>query len=344
MEPGSRIRPRLSTVMVHLLAWVAYLLIPMAFFDSPGGQKRYLVFGSFMLVLMALYFYYNSLVLIPRFLQKRKVWTYVGLLLAGYVVIGLLNVGFSLATADLIERRHPFSFRWSFTFPFYPMIIAFAVSSALRFSQEWFRNERQKKEMAAEKLASELAFLKSQVNPHFLFNILNNICSLARKKSDETESAIIKLAQIMRYMLQDSKDERVSLEKEVEYLNSYIELQKMRLAGTVDVTFNIEGDPSHCTIEPLLLIPFTENAFKHGVSYQEHSEISMHLACRDGSLDFTVINTVTPQAAEAKEQGHGIGLKNVRRRLDLLYPDSHKLTIKESDGRYRVDLNIRLKP
>ena len=210
------------------------------------------------------------------------------MLFVGLAAISGINVIFALATSGLIEHHHPFNFWRTAFFPFYPAVMAFALSSSVRITMEWFKNERQKKEMEAEKLSSELAFLKSQVNPHFLFNILNNICSLARKKSDETENAIIKLSQIMRYMLQDSKDEKVSLDKEVEYLQSYIELQRLRLPEAVKIDFSTEGRTGLCSIEPLLLIPFVENAFKHGVSYQDSSEIKIRLVCRGQSISFFV--------------------------------------------------------
>jgi LytS/YehU family sensor histidine kinase len=219
--------------------------------------------------------------------------------------------------------------------------MAFALSAAVRITMEWFKNERQKKEMEAEKLASELAFLKSQVNPHFLFNILNNICSLARKKSDETENAIIKLSQIMRYMLQDSKDEKVSLEKEIEYLQSYIELQRLRLPEAVRIDFSTVGRPELLSIEPLLLIPFVENAFKHGVSYQDVSEISIRMICRAQALSFVVENHIAKQRGDTTEQGSGIGLKNVMRRLELLYPGKHQLKIRDDGIQYNVELDIQ---
>ena len=300
-----------------------------------------MMMGWFQQFLMALYFYYNFLYLIPRFLLRKKMWQYFLLLLLGLFAISGFNILFSLATSGFIEHRHPFSFWRTAFFPFYPAVMAFALSSTVRITMEWFKNERQKKEMEAEKLASELAFLKSQVNPHFLFNILNNICSLARKKSDETENAIIKLSQIMRYMLQDSKDEKVSLEKEVEYLQSYIELQRLRLPGAVKIDLSIEGRPEMCSIEPLLLIPFVENAFKHGVSYQEPSEITVRLACRHRALEFSVANIIAKCQGDTVEQGSGIGLKNVMRRLELLYPGKHRLQINDDGRQYRVDLEIQ---
>ena len=336
--PGLRSKP--YTIWLHILVWVAFFLVPLLFIESATGRERFMIMGWFLLFLMACYFYYNYLYLIPRFLLRRRFWEYFLMLILGLLTISGLNFIFAFSTSELVEHHHPFSF-WRFAlFPVYPAIMAFALSSTLRITMEWFNNERQKKEMEAEKLSSELAFLKSQVNPHFLFNILNNICSLARKKSDETENAIIKLSQIMRYMLQDSNDEKVSLGKEVEYLQSYIELQRLRLPEQVKIEFTDEGRPELLSIEPLLLIPFVENAFKHGVSYQGDSEIRIHLSALDHALSFSVRNNIAKGKDEAVGQGSGIGLKNVMRRLELLYPEKHHLDIKTEGNQYLVELRI----
>jgi sensor histidine kinase YesM len=341
MEEIPGLRSKSYTVLIHILVWVAFLLVPLIFIESETGRERFMIMGWFQQLLMAAYFYYNFLFLIPRFLLKKRFWPYFMMLLIGLVAISGLNIIFALTTSGLIEHHHPFNFWRTAFFPFYPAVMAFALSSSVRITMEWFKNERQKKEMEAEKLASELAFLKSQVNPHFLFNILNNICSLARKKSDETENAIIKLSQIMRYMLQDSKDAKVSLEKEIEYLQSYIELQRLRLPEAVKINFSTEGRPELFSIEPLLLIPFVENAFKHGVSYQDSSEITIRLTCIDKSLCFSVGNHIAKHQGGAVEQGSGIGLKNVMRRLELLYPEKHFLEISDDGNQYNVELELQ---
>ena len=341
MEEIPGLRSKSYTILIHILVWVAFLLVPLIFIESATGRERFMLMGWFQQLLMAAYFYYNFLYLIPCFLLRKKILLYFLMLLLGLVAISGLNVLFALATSGLIEHHHPFNFWRTAFFPFYPAVMAFALSSSVRITMEWFKNERQKKEMEAEKLASELAFLKSQVNPHFLFNILNNICSLARKKSDETENAIIKLSQIMRYMLQDSKDEKVSLEKEVEYLQSYIELQRLRLPEAVKIVFSTDGRPELFSIEPLLLIPFVENAFKHGVSYQDSSEIRIRLVCHGPSLSFSVGNHIARHQDGTIEQGSGIGLKNVMRRLELLYPHKHQLRISDDGNQYNVELDIQ---
>ncbi len=332
---------RKYTLVIHLLIWISFFFVPLLFIESGPGRLRFMVMGWFMLLLMAGYFYLNYLYLIPRFLLQKKTLLYFFLLITALLLIGLIHLGYIYSVGNLIDHRHrPPVFHIALT-PLYPSLLAFALSTAIRITGEWFKADKQKKEMEAEKLSSELAFLKSQVNPHFLFNILNNICSLARKKSDDTENAIIKLAQIMRYMLQDSKDEKVSLEKEIEYLQNYIELQRLRIADPVKIKFTCEGQIELIMLEPLLLIPFIENAFKHGISYLEDSSIDILIRVEKNRLVLQVENKIVRQDHSLSSQGSGIGLKNVIRRLNLLYPDMHSLTITDNGERYMIELCIR---
>lgn len=340
-KPGLS-KTRFFSVLIHILIWAAFIFIPLLFMETSEGRQRFLIFGWSMLLFMAGYFYLNYLFLIPRFLLKKKLLNYVIFLLAGFFVISSLNVFYSYIIHQFfIPNIHHHSPLHYFLMTIYPTILAFGLSTSIRITDEWFKNERQKKEMENEKLTSELAFLKSQVNPHFLFNILNNICSLARKKSDDTENAIIKLSQIMRYMMYESKDEKVSLEKEVEYLQNYIELQRMRISGKVQINFSVAGPVSQLMIEPMLLIPFVENAFKHGISYIEDSGIDIVMKVTNKELNFSVENSFVKKGDEIMPSGTGIGLKNVLRRLELLYPGKHELSINDHDLKYRVLLKIK---
>ncbi len=305
---------------------------------------RFIQMGWFRILLIAGYFYLNYFLLIPKLLFQKKILLYILFLLAGLTVILLLSQTYFYFLEIVIKHRtfHHRFFGRSFFMPLTPSLVAFAVSSSIKITGEWFINQRQKQEMEAEKLSSELAFLKSQINPHFLFNILNNICSLARKKSDETENAIIKLSRIMRYMLQDSKNEKVELEMEIEYLQSYIELQRLRISDQVKIDFAIEGKTNTIMLEPLLLIPFVENAFKHGVSYLENSEIKICLKADVNNLFFRIENKILRSGKETIPLESGIGLKNVIRRLELLYPEKHRLSITDHGEQYIVELIIQM--
>ncbi|MEI6454896.1 MAG: histidine kinase [bacterium] len=343
MQRPSGISSKSFTIGIHIIIWLAFMLLPLVFIESEEGKIRFVQMGWFLLLLIAGYFYLNYFIFIPKLLFKKRVFLYILSLIAGLAVIIILSESYFYFLETYINRRpHHHHFFGRFTFiPLTPALVAFAVSSSIKITTEWFITERQKKEMEAEKLFSELAFLKSQINPHFLFNILNNICSLARKKSDDTENAIIKLSQIMRYMLQDSKNEKVPLEKEIEYLQNYIELQRLRISDQVKIEFRTIGRTDMIMIEPLLLIPFVENAFKHGVSYLENSEINIFLKAEVNFLLFRIENNIVKPAKDMILQESGIGLKNVVRRLELLYPGMHKLTISDDGEQYHVELNIQ---
>ncbi|MEI6899591.1 MAG: histidine kinase [Bacteroidota bacterium] len=333
---------RFSTIIIHLILWLTWFILPYLFSDSPEEGFDHLLKSSAWLVLLVGLFYLNTSTLIPRYFLQGKIWKYIFIWIGFIILTAFLNAcwGNFLDSLGLISRHHSFAKR--LYFPVVPCIMVFALSTAIRISNEWFKNEKQIKEMENQKLTAELAFLKSQVNPHFLFNILNNICSLARKKSDDTENALIKLSRIMRYMLYESKDEKVNLEKEVEYLNSYIELQKLRISENVVIHFTITGDPASLMVEPMLLIPFVENAFKHGVSYLDESIINITLFVDRKTLVFKVDNTIAPNRDTTLPSDSGIGLKNVVRRLELLYPGRHTLNVNDNGLIYKIDLQISL--
>lgn len=199
------------------------------------------------------------------------------------------------------------------------------------------------KERETQHLKSELTFLRSQISPHFMFNVLNNLVALARKKSDSLESAIVSLSHLMRYMLYESDDAKVMLGKEVEYIKSFISLQMLRFRDTVKTNLNVEGDIDFYAIEPMLLIPFVENAFKHGTGTLETAVIDISLSVNETTrlMRFSVTNDVGP-ADDSKDGSSGIGIANVRRRLAILYPDRHELTISNTPDQFTVDLTIYL--
>lgn len=220
------------------------------------------------------------------------------------------------------------------------IMMGFFISTIARETREWYVQEKERKEMEKQQLISELSFLKSQVNPHFLFNSLNGIYALAIKKSDKTPDAVLQLSDLMRHMLYESEKEEVALEKEVEYLQNYIQLQKLRLPGEAQVTFDVEGDISGKNIAPMLFIPFIENGFKHGVD-ADGVAIQIKMKVEGNALTFDMMNSISKAAS--KDPVSGIGLTNVRKRLDLLYAGNYYLNYRESNGRFIVHLQLKLK-
>jgi len=331
-------------IAIHVLIWFGLYMIPYIDETRQHISPHFIWRNTMLFLLLVSFFYFNTYYLFRKLFLPGKLFYYLLTTLGCLIFISVTHFLFA-GLIDMYvpyvpsEFHHPGIFHRLF-FPVFPALFVFAISVAIKITNEWFKAEKEKKEMENEKLHSELAFLKSQVNPHFLFNILNNICSLARKKSDNTENAIIQLSRIMRYMLYDSKDEKVSLEKEVEYLQNYIDLQRLRISDSVLINFTIEGDLGGRMVEPLLLIPFVENAFKHGVSYLDESNIDILLKIDQGVLHFRVENNRIKKNDDPVQQESGIGLKNVLRRLDLLYPGTHIINIDETVTKYIVNLYI----
>lgn len=226
---------------------------------------------------------------------------------------------------------------------FFIFIIVFGLSIAYFFLKEWSRVEKMRSELAAVQLDTEVKFLKSQVNPHFLFNTLNNLFSMAQKKGDDSlADGITKLSGMMRYMIYESNEEKVPLKKEIEYLEDCIVLNKLRYADNEAlVKFDFPADMRDINIAPMLFIPFVENAFKHGVMIGKSSEIDISIAVANKQLTFSCTNTIYSVKKMEREKG-GIGLENVKRRLDLLYPGKYGLFIKTDDNRYIVNLGITI--
>jgi two-component system, LytTR family, sensor kinase len=221
------------------------------------------------------------------------------------------------------------------------MVIITGIYSVLIYiTINWFETQKLKSELLNEKQTSELALLRSQLNPHFLFNTLNNIYSLVYKKSDDAPEAVMKLSSIMRYTLYDSNTDKVLLEKEIEFLKSFIELQLLRLKTENFVEFNIKGDLEGVTIPPMLFISFVENAFKHGNKKIDAPGIIINLVVDSNKINLEVKNYCKVPNLQNMDLVGGIGLQNIKRRLDLLYKDKHKLEILQQDSMFIVKLEI----
>ncbi|MBI5915376.1 MAG: histidine kinase, partial [Bacteroidetes bacterium] len=223
-----------------------------------------------------------------------------------------------------------------------PVMFVTAISTGYGFIIYLLNQEKARQDEQQERLQSELSFLRSQISPHFIFNVLNSIVYLIRSKSALAETVTIKLSELMRYMLYESGDAQVPLEKEIEYLKNFVELQKIRFEEDVDIRLNIEGTPSPQLIEPMLMVPFVENAFKHGVGLIAGPVIDILLKINGPDLLFSVKNKISPQSDDDKDSSSGIGLRNVQRRLELLFPGRHQLTIQREDGWFSVKLSLKL--
>jgi sensor histidine kinase YesM len=338
-------------LIVHITFWgllfsLPYLLKPSFQEGRPMNSRRppqeigyafNLLKGFFWMGV----FYLNAHVLSPRLLFKKQYFYYT-LALVG--VLALLS-GLETGYFSLIGREARFFsvqgfLRGFLMFNFLPFLSVVATSITYRMFTDKMAAEAKAKEVEAEHLKSELSFLRSQISPHFIFNVLNNIVALARKKSDLVEPSLIKLSGLMRYFLYEHEGEMVALEKEVDYLQSYIDLQQQRFTKADLVRFDVKGIDKAYQIEPMLLIPFVENAFKHGDL--KNGTIEIQLEVKHNTLSFSVANTISPMYNTVKDETSGIGLANVKRRLNLLYGTSHNLTIESKKDRFVVLLGLKL--
>jgi two-component system LytT family sensor kinase len=329
-------------VFIHLITWVCIFgLAPIIRYVAGDRldisfflNTFYIVFHIYIVVL----FYLNAYVLVPAILYKKNLTLYILVVLALVTGIGAL-VAIWFPPLHGHRHRHYSDFFFSAVLPgFFVM----AVSVSYRIILDRIRTEQQLSDRENENLKTELSFLRSQISPHFMFNVLNNTVSLARKHSDLLEPTLIKLSHLMRYMLYDSDEAKVPLERETEYLRNYIELQKQRFGDELKLNLEINNS-SRDDIEPMLLIPFVENAFKHGTGMIPNPEITVQLLTWDHELRFMVWNKYEEDSKEEKGRNAGIGLRNVERRLKLLYADNYSLQVDKKDNKYSVLLKIKFK-
>ena len=338
------IKQKYFKIIIHLTAWFCFISLPFYFSPKPPDNIHYppddylyLFFILYNLFLIGFY-YLNSLVLIPKLLARHKIFYYIISIIIMFVIIVIMP--------EMLKPhhefgdhghgpRHIFNAMGALTFFF-----IFIISSGITIINKWFATEKHKTLIEKEKLQTELSNLKAQINPHFLFNVLNTIYALALKKSDDTPDAVIRLSKLLRYIVNETQADKVPLEKEIDCINNYIDLQKMRLSETVVITYNVNGINSETYIAPLLLIAFVENVFKHGVSTHEFSPILIDINLDGNLFSFKTKNKIFKQK---DEESAGIGIENTRKRLNLIYPDNHKLIVDETDNSYNVELIINLK-
>ena len=207
----------------------------------------------------------------------------------------------------------------------------------------WFEAQKLKSELINQNQASELSLLRSQINPHFLFNTLNNIYSLVYRKSENAPEAVMKLSSIMRYALYDSNTDKVLLEKEIEFLKSFIELQQLRLKNDNFTEFKINGNVEGVMVTPMVFISFVENAFKHGNKNVASPGIKIEMSVLDDKIIFVVMNFLRKNDLINKDSIGGIGLQNIKRRLELIYKDKHTIEIETKDDSYFIKLELDIK-
>jgi LytS/YehU family sensor histidine kinase len=289
--------------------------------------------------------YLNYFVFLPQFLKDKKTGRYLLRFFSAFIVLITVRlvVGFYFIDGFSGEAHYLYSTRFIVQVVTTNLFIVIFLGM-IRFAVEWFEFEAKQKTVENERLTAELNFLKAQINPHFLFNTLNNLYYLAYTQSPNTTEVIAKLSQMMRYMIYDSNHQLVPLGKEIEYMENYISLERLRLNDQIPIELRIEGgNPQNLLIAPLIFITFLENAFKHGVSNNHPKAwVNISITIYDKECVYVVENSKIPFSKPEADAKSGIGLQNVKRRLALSYPEKHTLTVEDLPDRYAVKLNIRL--
>ena len=332
--------------IIHILFWIYTIALTFSnFLIYPNVIKDpFYVRNYFVNMVLDLAVFYAAYYIIPFFFVIRNKKMLIPLTIVTIITIILVRIPTEYFIWEYILNipGHTFSVSQPFIwFTLKSTIIYTLYALFIRLTINWIESERIKNDLIKQQQSSELALLRSQINPHFLFNTLNNIYSLVYSKSQEAPSAIMRLSSIMRYMLYDSNAEKVPLSKEIEYITSFIDLQKLRTHQENFVIFNINGSIQNRNIEPMLLIPFVENAFKHG-SKKASPAITLSLNILPSQIFFSVTNPMREENTvwDNPSNGNhgGFGLENIKRRLNLLYPNKHTLTISKENNLYQVEL------
>jgi sensor histidine kinase YesM len=332
-------------ILQHLLFWAVSFFVLLNFFNTSNKiEKIDIIYTAIFHVSLVIGVYLNLLILIPWFLKKNRYLLYLFLLIV--VIAG--TAGFNMLTfnklIDYILPGYYFISYYEYADILKFVVVYIGLTTLLKLSKSWFLlMEADRKLMRAEKekINNELLALRSQINPHFLFNSLNSIYSLALHQSGKTPAAILKISDLMRYMLYEANEDKVPLKNELQFLENYFELQKLRSDDRTEIKLNVAGEVKKQQIAPLLFLPFIENSFKHGVKGDPEggfTRVSINVNGEEVQLD--VINNKGKIDKVEKGDFQGIGLQNARRRLELLYPQRHTLSINDLEDSFEVKLKI----
>jgi two-component system, LytTR family, sensor kinase len=330
----------------HLLFWVAVFLL---YWITYGGylDKYYeqFILNAIALPARIIGTYVFIYLILPFAIEKKQPFIF-GVLVLMHAVLFGLSIHASFYYTNPLHEFHRFSDKSLFNHSkiFSSTISNYAIplmAATIVILKKWYLDQQKNKQLAEEKIAAELNFLKAQVHPHFLFNTLNNLYALTLIKSEKTPDIVLKLSDLLDYMIYKSNDAFVPLKKDIEILDGYIELEKMRYSERLNLKYEINGDATGHEIAPLILLPFIENSFKHGAS-KDRSKPSIHikLDIESDFLALEVTNSVPVDKNLDEKESEGIGLKNVQRRLELIYPEKHELFIYPSDTLFKVECKI----
>lgn len=339
-------------ILSHGVFWLVYWLYHSLLYGSYYGSylMQFATEGFYLPVKIAAT-YVTLYVLLPRYFFERKYFNFVlyfgGLLIFSAIFQRILDYTILSQILNPDLASIPFFSAapiLKIILGIYPIV---ALAAFIKLAKHWYERDLVTQELEKDKLEAELKFLKAQIHPHFLFNTLNNLYALTLKGSKQAAEVVLKLSGLLSYMLYEGNRRNIAIDKELEIIETYISLEKIRYGSRLEVTYNVSGNTTNKEIPPLILIPFIENTFKHGTSGQtDDAWIHIDIEVSDEFLNLTVENskpTLIPEDEPLFDYQEGIGLKNVKRRLDLLYGDRHDLQIFDSENRFKVKLRIQLR-
>lgn len=329
-----------KTFLLHLLFWIIIVTYFAWGFGLRTNPVRSFINASFYLPGFFLMVYSLQYILIPRFLLKKKFLLFFTGLFTVLIICILYTIVAELSLDDSKTFRGMTLSEGRNVLPFLH-VGGFAVS--IKLLQYWYIQRRQTIEAERQKTAAELRLLKAQLHPHFLFNTLNNLYSHTLEASPKSPEIVMKLSELLRFMIYESNTPKIPLTKEIYLLQNYITLEELRYGDRLDISVSVTGDVGKYQIAPFLLLPFLENAFKHGTSKQlDQCWISLNISMENSVMDFKLINSIEPQISEVPSKFGGLGLLNVKKRLELLYKEKHILETKRLEEVFVVDLKITL--
>ncbi len=343
-------KPLIGENLLYFLVWAMALLVPILNSKMMSEEHVYLV--NVLLVWSKLLpyiiiFFINNTILAPQLLFKRRYVAYVLISIAmlaaifyplEYYMDNIKHLPYAASDTQIVHGRAAFTdltWYWNVLLGLFMM----GANCSIKLIFRSIQNEQKLIEMERHSLQAEMDYLKYQINPHFFMNTLNNIHAMVDIDPEAAKATVIELSKMMRYVLYDSENAHTNLLQEVRFVENYIALMRIRYMSDVDVRFNVQNPlPMDAKVPPLLMIVFVENAFKHGVSYNKPSYVHIDLCCKDGNAICEVRNS---RHKGMKVEKGGIGLENVRKRLDILFGHNYKLDIDESqENEYKVKLSI----
>jgi hypothetical protein len=334
-------------ILQHLLFWALSFVILLYFFNTSNKiEKIDIIYTAIFHVSLITGVYLNLLLLIPLFLKKDRYLLYLFSLAA--VIAG--TAGFNLLTfnklIDYVLPGYYFISYYEYNDILIFVVVYIGLTTLLKLSKSWFllmEADRKLNRAEKEKISNELLALRSQINPHFLFNSLNSVYSLALHKSAKTPAVILKISDLMRYMLYEANGEKVPIKNELNFIRNYFELQKIRSDEKAEINLDITGEAGNLKIAPLLFLPFIENSFKHGVKGDPEAGFTrIRINIGDNDIQMDIINNKGRIDKIERDEYQGIGLQNARRRLELLYPQKHFLTVNDMNDSFEVKLKVVL--